>query len=293
MKISPDYINIFSLKKNKKDCRLDNKNLKRPGFKAIYVEDNVRLGIAAQSHIKPEFLPHDELLLCDIADMYPNQDCFIRSGKSYHPRLEFREKPPKVTVFHENYAKYYEHDIEPNNEKYPCVPLILYPDSDLGKFIGLTSSKSLNPSLSYTIKAGYELHKKIMEKKYQIMDVIGHVDNFSLGEKNIIEKAHETIDDYETSILRYLLECSYTALTSSAKNDNSYEATIKRMQSRLNAKRRIDLTIPTANHPNKTVSEERIDICKLTQEEYPNTEENKKEMKNIIQNMQYYNLFLT
>lgn len=288
MKISSvsNSINNFALQ-NK-----NNKKAQNTAFKGIYVEKNVRLGNVAESKVEPKFLPKDALLLNEIASMYPNQDCFIRRDKSSFPRLEYREKPPEVTMFHENYAKFYETNIVPDDEKYPCIPLIIYPDSNLNEYIGMTSSMSLNPSLPYTIKAGYEVHKKIMEKKYQIMDVIGHVDNVSLGDDSIIEKSHEAIDDVETAVTRYLLECSYTALTDKMTAKQFYSSNIPKIQARLSAKRRLDLTTPSSKLPAQIPSQDRKDICEMAMEEYPNTEENKNEIEKLVNHMLHYGMFI-
>ena len=69
-----------------------NKNPK-VSFGAIYVEQNIDLGRTAESRFPPKFSKRDELLLNEIAQLYPNQDCFIRRGYCNFPRLEFREKP--------------------------------------------------------------------------------------------------------------------------------------------------------------------------------------------------------
>ncbi len=295
MKISSaaSSANISSLNECNKTVKNVNKKAGNSfSFKAIYVENDVRLGNAALSHTKPKFLYRDALLLNDIASMYPNQDCFIRSDKSHYPRLEYREKPPEVAIFYENYSKSYEQDILPKDKTYPCVPLILYPESKLSDFIGVPSSRSYNPSLPYTIKAGYEVHKKIMEKKYQIMDVIGPVDYFDLGEQTVIDKAHDAIEDVESSVTRYLMECAYTSLTHQNESEQFYASNIPQVQTWLNTKRRIDLTTPTAKQPVAPHSEDRKDICEMTSEEYPNMEENRKEIEQIVDDMKHYKLYL-
>ena len=208
------------------------------------------------------------------------------------PRLEYREKPPEVAIFHENYSQYYEYDVCPFDLEYPAVPLIIYPDSEFNEYIGLTSSISLNPSLPYTIKSGYELHKKVMEKKFQILDALGPVDKFDLGSDTVIEKSHESIDEPETAVTRYLLECAYAAMTDKSIAKNFYDSNSRRMQSTLSVKRRLDLVTPTSKQPGQIPSKDRKDICEIAMQEYPNTEENKAEIEKIVQTMHHYNMHL-
>lgn len=282
--------NFFSGRKNKP---LNGSNaLKMPAFKGIFIEDDVRIGNSALSTTEPKFTRMDALLLNDIASMYPNQDCFIRSDSSNLPRLEYREKPPEVAIFHENYSQFYEYDVSPFDFDYPAVPLIIYPNSEFNEYIGLTSSTSFNPSLPYTIKAGYELHKKIMEKKFQILDALGPVDKVDLGNDTIIEKSQDSIDEAETSLTRYLLECAYTFMTNSTSSKKFYEANSRKIQSTLSVKRRLDLTTPTASQPAQIPSKDRKDICELAMQEYPNTEENKAEIEKIVHTMKHYNMHL-
>ncbi len=287
MKISSVSNNkTVPLSQNNKKTKLS------PAFSAIYIEDDVRLGNASLNPVKPKFLNKDALLLNDLASRYPNQDCFIRSDKEYLPRLEFREKPPEVSVFSESYGKIYEQKINPKDKNYPTIPLILHPKSPFIDFIGVPSSMSINPSLPYTIKAGYELHKKVMEKKYLVMDVIGNVDYVDFGEQSVDEKAHEAIDDEETSVTRYLLECAYTAFTNSKASQNFYSENSPKVEARLKAKRRIDLTTPSSKIPVDKYVPEQEDICEITLAEYPNTEDNKRTMCKMLEIMDHFNMFL-
>ena len=80
-------------------------------FGAIYVEKNVDLGRTADSRFPPKFNRRDELLLNEIAQLYPNQDCFIRRGYSNYPRLEFREKPTSLQVFTPSLSDQYKTDM--------------------------------------------------------------------------------------------------------------------------------------------------------------------------------------
>lgn len=269
---------------------ISNKNINsqqqksQPSFKGIYIEDVVDLGEVAASNTPPTFLPKDALLLNEIANEYPYQDCFIRKGNMGLPRLEFRERPPQVQVFTETIAKQYKATIEPNDEDYPTEPLLLYGDSNLNRFVGVTSYISLNPSLPYTVKVGFELHKKLLEKKYQIMEVIGKTDNLDLGDETLIQKAHKAIEDVETAVTRYLLEASYAALTDRATASQIYASNYPKVQTRMDAKRKLELTTSASKLPDLDVEQMRknkVDICELAMQNYPNMEENKKRIQEL------------
>ena len=294
MKISSITNTISSL--SPKNISNNNKaQTTKPSFKAVYVEDIVDLGDVAVSDSPPTFLPKDALLLNEIAQEYPNQDCFIRKGYAGLPRLEYRERPPQVEVFTVGLARQYKTTIEPDDKDYPCEPLILYADENLNRFIGTTSFISLNPSLPYTVKAGYELHKKLIEKKYQIMDVVGKTKNVNLGEETLIEKAHKAIEDVEAAVTRYLLEAAYAALTDRASAQQLYASNYPKVQSRLEAKRRYDLVTSIAKRPELDVEKmrkERIDICELAMQNYPNFEENKKRIELLTKYMAEHGIVL-
>lgn len=293
MKIS-SISNIYnSFSQNKKIST--NNTASKPSFKGIYVEDIVDLGSVAESNTPPRFLKKDALLLNEIAQEYPNQDCFIRKGRAGLPRLEFREKPPEVQLFTETIAKQYKTTIDPNDKDYPVEPLILYADSRLNRFIGMTSFISLNPSLPYTVKVGFELHKKLLEKKFQIMEVLGKGDNVDLGEESLTKKAHEAIEDVETAVTRYLLEASYAALTDRASASQIYASNYPKVQSRLDAKRKLDLVTSIAKRPELDVEEmkkNKIDICELAMKNYPNMEENKKRIDELSEYMAQHGIII-
>jgi|GEM_PF-4146463 len=215
----------------------------KPSFKSIFIENNVRLGDEALQSYPPVFLPKDALFLNEIAAKYPNQDCFIRSGCGKLPRLEYREKPPSVEMFYETAADYYRFDTVPDDKDYPCIPLIIHPDSDINKFIGLPSYISLNPSLLNTVRAGYELHKRIMDVKYQILDILGQNDTVDLGGKTIAEKSTDAVKDTETALIRYLLEDALDGIADRGAPKQLYASPFAKIQSRLDAQRRIELTI--------------------------------------------------
>ncbi len=280
-------VNSFLSLKNKNNTNKQNQKV-QPSFKGIYVEDIVDLGEVAENSSLPKFLKKDALLLNEIANQYPYQDCFIRKGNVGLPRLEYRERPPEVQIFTESLAKEYKTAIDPNDEEYPVEPLLLYGDSNLNRFIGMTSYISLNPSLPYTIKVGFELHKKLLEKKYQIMEVIGKTDNLDLGDETLIQKAHKAIEDVEMAVTRYLLEASYAALTDRATASQIYASNYPKVQTRMDAKRKLELTTSAAKFPEmdpEKIKENKIDICELAMQNYPNMEENKKRIQELSEYM--------
>ncbi len=266
-----------------------------PSFKSIYVEDIVELGDVAKSNEPPEFLPKDALLLNEIANQYPYQDCFIMKGYAGLPRLEYREKPPEVQIFYSTLAKNYRIDLEPNNEKYPSEPLLLYGDSALNRYIGMTSFVSLNPSLPYTVKIGYELHKKLIKKKEEILEMIGKTDDFDLGDDTIIQRAHKEIKDVELAVTRYLMEASYAFLTDPASAKQIYKSNYPKVQSRLTEKRKYDLTTSIAKRPVLSLEDldnKEIDICDLAVKNFPNERENKERIEELTRYLREHGIVL-
>ena len=247
-------------------------------FKGIYVEDIVNLGEVSEKTVPAKFLKKDALLLNKIASAYPNQDCFIRKGYAGLPKLEYRERPPEVQTFSTGVFKQYATAVDSTNEDYPCVPLILDGTSNINSMIGITSYISLNPSLPYTVKAGYELHKKLIEKKYQIMEAIGRTDSVNLGEKTLVQKAHEAIKDVEEAVKRYLLESAYLALSQRASASQIYASNYPKVQSALDAERKLDLTTSVAKQSElqAKITKEDVDICEFAMKKYPNYNENVK-----------------
>ena len=262
---------------------------KNVSFKGVFLESSTDLGRIKSRIFPAAFRKKDALLLNEIAQMYPNQDCFIKKGYGGKPCLEYREKPPEVQVFDSTLYKEYKVDIDPNDKEYPTVPLILYPNSDLNFVIGVPSYISTNPSLPYTVKAGFEVHKKLLEKKYQIMDVIGRTDSVDFGGESIMEKAHNAIKDVEIAVTRFLVESAYAALTDRASARQIYESNYPKIQSRLDSKRRIDLTTSVAKQEafdfNKLDKLDKIDICEVAMRNYPDMEANKKKIEEILDYM--------
>lgn len=264
--------NSFSRKSVQTNSHAQNK----VSFKSIYVEDSVKLGEASQQSFPAKFLKKDALLLNKIASAYPNQDCFIRKGYAGLPKLEYREKPPEVQSFSKGVFGQYTTNVNPNDPDYPTVPLLLDGKSNVNSMIGIPSYISLNPSLPYTVKAGYELHKKLIQKKYQIMEAIGKTDGVVLGEQTLTQKAHEAIRDVEVAVKRYLLESAYLALGNRASASQLYASNYPKVQSALDAERTLDLTTSVAKQSElkKVMEDSDVDICDFAIKKYPNYNEN-------------------
>lgn len=293
-------IKSFPQKFNQKISTKNNINsTKTPSFKGIYVEDIVDIGDVSKRNEPPIFLPKDALLLNEIANEFPNQDCFICKGYAGLPRLEYREKPPEVQMFSKTMARDYRTEVNPRDEEYPSEPLLLYGDdriygvNGLNRYIGMTSYISLNPSLPFTVKVGYELHKRLLERKNAILEMIGKTDSFDLGDDTVIERAHKEIKDVETAVTRYLMEAAYAALTDRASASQIYNSDYPKVQTRLDAKRTFDLTTSISKHPNideKKLNE--VDICELAMQNYPNMEENIARVKELADYMTEYGIVL-
>ncbi len=296
MKISFISNTISSLTCKNKYISNNNKiQNKKPSFKGVYVEDCVYIGDECEEGYPPVFTQKDSLLLNSIAEQYPNQDCFIRKGYKNKPRLEYREKPPQVQIFKETPTKEYGIYIEPEDRDYPPEPLLLYGDSPLNKFFGVTTNMSINPSLPYTIKVGFELHKKLLEKKYQIMDFVGKTDFVDLGEDSVIKKAHKAIEEVETAVTRYLLEYSYASLTNKISSRQIYNGNFIRIQRGLSAMREYDLVTSIAKRPDidpEELNKSKVDICEEAMQNYPNLEENKKRITELKEYMLTNKIFL-
>ncbi len=260
-------------------------------FKSIFLERGVDVGKIKEGTYPARFEKREALLLNRIAQDYPNQDCFILEGFASKPRLAYRERPVEVQWCYDTAYSELRIDVDPDDKQYPCEPLILYPDSSLNFIIGVPSYISNNPSLPYTVKAGYELHKKLIEKKYQIMDVIGRTDaeDIDFGGETIIEKAHKAIEETEIAVTRYLVECAYMALTDRASARQIYESNFPKAQTRLDLERRLDLTTSLAAQDQLKSGDtdimEKMDICAYSTTVFPNTADNKKRINDILSYM--------
>lgn len=269
-----------------------NKNNKKAdlSFGSIYVESTVELGRAAESsRFPPKFTKRDALLLNEIAQLYPNQDCFIRSGHANYPRLEFREKPADVQIFSTTLGERYKTEINPNNEEYPCVELLLTKeDRTANRIIGMQNFIATNPSLAFTISAGFEVHKKLLEKKYEILQYIGQGDDFNIGRKDVDERAHQAVKDIEIAVKRYLMESAYAALKDRASAEQIYASNLPKVQTRLDANRMLDLTTSVANRVpvfDEELTKDRMDICQVATSTYPDTDKNLQRIRDLEQYM--------
>lgn len=279
-------MNIPSVSLNKCMNKPETSGNNSVSFKGIFIDKLVNLGNSKDRAYPPRLLKKDALLLNVIAQQYPNQDCFIRRGYADRPRLEYREKPPEVTFFEADFAKRYKISIDAVDKDYPCEPLIIYPDSPLNFIIGVPSYISTNPSLPYTVKAGYELHKKLIEKKMQIMDVIGKNDSVDFGGESVMQKAHKAIEEVEVAVTRYLVESAYAALADRASARQIYASDFPIIQDVLDNNRRLDLITSVAHQASiKPQPPEEMDICDFAMKYYPKTSENIDRIKEITEYM--------
>ncbi len=263
-----------------------NKNPKKnTTFKGIYIDTAANIGVARDEESYISFLRKDALLLNEIASRYPNQDCFLCSGYKGRPRLEYREKPPIVQPFQNTMYRVYRTEVDIDDEEYPSIPLIIKEDSPMNFLIGVPSFISTNPSLEFTVQAGYEVHKKILEKKYQILDIVGKNESIDFGGETVVDKARKAAEDVEYAVTRFLLECSYAVLTDRASARQIYESNYPKAQVALDAKRRLDLTTPYKDIPKPKSDEEELDICKYALKKFPNLKENKDRVEYLTKYM--------
>lgn len=268
-------------------------------FKSVYLDGFVDLGRASCKSVPARFLPSDEYALRKIEQQYPNQDCFICKGRDRRPCLMYRETPVRIPYYNPTrLADVYKLEINPNDKDYPCEPLILDKDSDLNIFIGMPSYISTNPSLIFTIKVGFELHKELMKKKALIEDALGNNEDFNLGEESIVKLAHKEIKETETAVIRYLMECAYAALSDRASAEQIYKSDYPKIQSILKAEREYDLTTSTTNRPkiknndNSGKEENKEDFCQSIVNMFPDYEENVARIEELKQYMNENSLFL-
>lgn len=289
-----------SLSKKRVSSDVFVRNSSKPSFKGIFLEDVICLGRVSTGINRSEFQKKDALLLQEIASLYPNQDCFVMAGKDSLPCIAFREKPIGLQKFTRNIVGQNAISIDPEDSEYPIIPLIIYPDEEdvderrknLSLIFGVPSYISINPSLPYTVKVGYELHKQLLEKKYQILKVVGQNEHIDLGASSIAEKAHESIEGVENAVTRYLLESAYIALTDRVTAGQLYASNYTKVQNTLQNKRDIDLTTPLSKQYHETNNPYDVDICKEAVETYPDDEENKEEINKLVDYMLENDLYL-
>lgn len=277
----------------------DEKSDKQVSFGSVFIEDVCRLGKVSQGEILPKPLERDALLLNRIAQEYPNQDCFIMKGHGDYPRLEYREKPPEVQIFTKTPANSYVSKVDADDPEYPPVQLILRENSTLNRYIGLPSFISLNPSLPYTVKAGYEVHKKLLERKIQIDEKAGDNDIIDFGDETVMNLAHKSVEEVEVAVTRYLLECSYAALSDKVHASQLYASNYPKVQPKLMEERRLDIITSAAKQHQikqkmyeRKNNTEKNDICEIAMKNYPNIEENKARIDQLIDYMEKYHYSL-
>ena len=142
----------------------------------------------------------------------------------------------------------------------------------------------MNPSLAFTISAGFEVHKKMLEHKYALMQLIGNGDEVDLGGKTVSEAAYEHIRPVELAVKRYLLECAFAALKDRASASQIYASNLPKVQTRLEANRKLDLTTSVADRVpvfDEELTKDRIDICEVATRTYPNADENEERIKKL------------
>ena len=268
-------------------------------FKSIYFDRTCDLGQVAEGENNSKFLKKDALLLNEIAARYPNQDCFIVQGYHHLPKLRYREKPPEVQIFDINMANEYTMNIDPDDTKYPAITLLLSGKDKLSLFYGMPSYVSLNPSLPFTVQAGYEVHKKLLDQKYKLLDSVGKNDFIDFGDKTVTELAHESIADVEIAVKRFLLESAYQSLTDRARPSQIYASNYPLVQTRLQDKRKFDLTTSYSKQQEirkraleSAKDEKSVDICEMAMKRYPDMKENQDRIKELEEFLYREKLFI-
>ncbi len=279
MKISPVFASNYTSKINRNSQDVLSK---RNSFKGIYVDYDTDIGNEKEDVYPATFKNSDAVLLNEIARRYPNQDCFICKGANGKPRLEFRERANDVQVFRTNTFNQYMIEVNPKNKENPCVPLIIHENSDINSIIGIPSRFSHNPSLTFTILLGFELNKKLIEKKYQILDVMGENESIDLGGETPTDKAYNGIKELEIAVTRYLVECAFAAIndTSSASGLSSFN--LSKVQDDLIEKRKNNLMSGDAVVSDIDLLDGK-DVLSVIMERYPNVDENKKRIEEIAE----------
>ena len=154
MKISPAC--NFNNKKVINNSNVNNraKQSNNVSFKSIYLENDVDLGHYKANDIPAKFHHLDNMLLHEIEQEYPYQDCFIRKGFADFPRLEFREKPIGISnIIPKEDGGYKILMADEEDPNYELTELLLYKDKvesthkkpELSTIIGLPSRYSTNP----------------------------------------------------------------------------------------------------------------------------------------------------
>lgn len=279
---------------------IQTKKQNNTSFKSIFINSSVVASQETRNEPLYSFLPKNALALNKISYSYPNQDCFITKGHSDRPALLFREKPPKVAVYSDTPFREISVKFDKDEQPYEPIPLILYPLDDyelddyflndykfINLFIGLCSSSSPTPSLELTVKSGYELHKKLIERKYKIEDKIGNSDMVDFGGPTILDKSHKAIEEDEIAVTRFLMECAYLFFAERAEGNKFHGNTYLRTLVELIEERKYDLTTSLAKQMKNSKSSEldKFDICDIATKSFPNIQENKARIKELAEYM--------
>lgn len=270
-------------------------------FKSIYIDEYTDIGDVSVHDVPPVFYYEDALLINEIVSLFPNQDCFIGRGYENFPVLKYREKPYDIQhyTYNEDDKKYHI-TIDPNEPVFAEEPLILYPPDDkykersksdkLNMHIGLPSSHKMNPSLFFTLYSGYELHKKLLFKRDQIFEIVGINQRVDFGGKNVLEKAHDEIDDTEMALVRYLCDFAYTSENPDISDNMIRHSDYAKRETYLNAKLQIDLKTSIGTRPKPPEKSEDkdnlldlkdIDLCETIIRGFPEEALNQKRLDEI------------
>ncbi len=256
-------------------------------FGTIYIDSDAYIGLSSLNLNPPKFPLKDELLFNELAQLYPNQDCFIKKGNENCPILEFREKPLDVQPFKVTLSDRYEFSINPEEEEYPCVELLLTKNSPPSHIvIGQLGIHENQRSLLNTIRAGFEVHKKLMENKLKFLSELGKGDRPSLGPKSVDELSHDLVADLEMSVKRYLFESAYSSVFKKFTPTQLYGSESTRIEARLQHNRNLELTTSATDRPlflDKEFTITKTDICKDAMELWPNYEENRERIEKLLE----------
>lgn len=256
-------------------------------FGSIYIDSDAYIGVCSETLNPPKFPRKDELLFNELAQLYPNQDCFIKSSDSNCPILEFREKPLDVQPFKVTLGDRYEFSINPEEEEYPCVELLLTKnDPPSAIVIGQLGIHENQRSLLNTIRAGFEVHKKLLEYKLKFLNEFGKGDRPSLGPKSVDELSHDLVSDLEMSVKRYLYESAFSSIFDRFTPTQLYGSEPVRIQNRLERNRNLELTTSATNRPlflDEEFTLTNVDICKEAVAHWPNYEENQERIDKLLE----------
>lgn len=265
----------------------NNKNNKSVSFGSIYLDSKSYIGLISETLNPPKFPIKDELLFNELAQLYPNQDCFIKSAPNGQPVLQYREKPVGLQVFDISLGDRYSFSINPDEENNPCIELMLTSSDTIAtQVLGYQNEMYNNPSLVNTIKAGFEVHKKLLEKKLMFMKEIGKGDIPSLGPKSIDELSHDLVRDVELAVKRYLLESAFSSIFETISAHQRYGKESERIQNKLERNRNLEMTTSATDRPlflDEEFTLNKVDICKESTERWPDYDDNRERVDKLLE----------